>query len=176
MSQDCLEDFLAVASELRVGGIGFDSRKDNDEDNLNSRQKKTVFGIDQGVANPSLDDRQDRGSTKLQSNWDPYIEEGLDYDNLQNMSLRQRWDAGQLGKNDQSHGYSETLDEANVMHDSGEMFYTDKEEKGEIQKKAAKKKRHYDYMRDPIRVKANDRTGKVNTKTFVFVYFCISQR
>ena len=176
MSQDCLDEFLAVASELRVGGIGFDSRKDNDEDNLNSSQKKTVFGIGQGVADPSLDDCQDRGSTKLQSNWDPYIEEGLDYDNLQNMSLRQRWDTGQFGKNYKSHGYSETLDEANVMHDGGEMLDTEKEEIGEIQKRAGKKKRHYDYLRDPIRVKANDRTGKVNTKTFVFVYFCISQR
>ena len=174
MSQDCLQDFLAVATELRVGGIGFDSRKDNEEDTPNTSQKETVFGIGLGVANPSLDYEQDNGSTPLQSgsNWDPHIEERqrLDYDDLQNKSQRQRWDSEQFGRNDQYHGFSETLEKANFRHGGGEMSDTEKEEKGEIQKKAGKKKRHYDYLRDPIRVKANDRTGKVNTSTSVLLY------
>ena len=130
MSQDSLEDFLTVASELRVGGIGFDSG-------------------------------ENRGRTSLQSGsiWDPNIEE-LDHDNLQNM--RQRSDNGQFGRNFE---YSETLAKANYMQDGGAMLEIEKEEIGEIAKKGGKKKRHYDYLRDPIRVKANDRTGKVNTKT-----------
>ena len=166
MSQDCLQDFLAVATELRVGGIGFDSRKNNDEDDPNSRQNETVFGIGQGVPYPNLDNQQDIGRTNLPSGyWDPNKDESL-----QNMSLSQRSENEQFGRNDQSHGYSETLDKAPSGYGGGEMLDIEKEEKGEIQKKAGKKKRHYDYLRDPIRVKANDRTGKVNSSTSVLLY------
>ena len=87
------------------------------------------------------------------------------------MSLSQRSENEQFGRNDQSCGYSETLDQANFRYSDGELLDTEKEEKGKIQKKAVKKKRHYDYLRHPIRVKANDRTGKVNNNTFVFLYF-----
>ena len=149
MSQDSLEDFLAVASELRVGGIGFDSRED--QNISGSREAKHIFG-----SREENSDHQDRGRTSLQSgsNWE------LDHDNLQNM--RQRSDNGQFGRNFE---YSETLAKANVRQDGGAMLEIEKEEIGEIAKKGGKKKRHYDYLRDPIRVKANDRTGKVNTKT-----------
>ena len=85
MSQDSLEDFLAVASELRVGGIGLGSREDkakedlnNTKEELNSRRK--VWGVGVG---------QESGTTILQSdsNWDPNMEERqkLDYqDSLEN--------------------------------------------------------------------------------------------
>ena len=173
MSQDSLEDFLAVASELRVGGIGFDSREDNNmsdsrEDNsiFDSREDKHIFG-----SREDNSDHQDRGRTSLQpgSIWAPNIEErqNFDLDNLQNR--RQRSDNGQSGRN---YEYSETLAKANVMQDGGAMLEIEKEEVGEIAKKGGKKKRHYDYLRDPIRVKANDRTGKVNTNTLRILLLC----
>ena len=152
MSQDCLEDFLAVASELRVGGIGFGSKEEKE---INARQQKDIspaFGFHQSSVGPGLEDDQDKESSSLGSGWnncwDPNIVEGqkLDHENLESISLKQKSE--------------------NNKYEDGAMLDIEKEEIGEIHKKTGKKKRHYDYLRDPIRVKANDRTGKVNINSF----------
>ena len=152
MSQDCLEDFLAVASELRVGGIGFGSKEEKE---INARQQKEIspaFGFHQSSVGPGLEDDQEKESSSLGSGWnncwDPNIVEGqkLDHENLERIPLKQRSE--------------------NNKYEDGAMLDMEKEEIGEIHKKTGKKKRHYDYLRDPIRVKANDRTGKVNINSF----------
>ena len=150
VSQDCLEDFLAVASELRVGGIGFGSKEEKE-----ARQQKEIspaFGFHQSSVGPGLEDDQEKESSSLESGWnncwDPNIVEGqkLDHENLESISLKQKSE--------------------NNKYEDGAMLDMEKEEIGEIHKKTGKKKRHYDYLRDPIRVKANDRTGKVNINSF----------
>ena len=152
MSQDCLEDFLAVASELRVGGIGFGSKEEKE---IKARQQKDIspaFGFHQSSVGPGVEDDQERESSSLESGWnncwDPNIVEGqkLDHENLESISLKQKSE--------------------NNKYEDGAMLDIEKEEIGEIHKKTGKKKRHYDYLRDPIRVKANDRTGKVNINSF----------
>ena len=150
VSQDCLEDFLAVASELRVGGIGFGSKEEKE-----ARQQKEIspaFGFHQSSVGPGLEDDQEKESSSMEAGWnncwDPNIVEGqkLDHENLERISLKQKSE--------------------NNKYEDGAMLDIEKEEIGEIHKKTGKKKRHYDYLRDPIRVKANDRTGKVNINSF----------
>ena len=182
MSQESLQDFLAVASELRVGGIAFDSREEKLEEKQDFRQKESVFATGQGVTNQTP-------IHQTESNWD----QKLDYrDNLENMLQRQRSDNGHFGRNNQSQWYLGTLEKSNVRYGEGGMLGIEKEEVGEIAqtviiekeeiaktvenkeigeiaRNMGKRKRQYDYLRDPIRVKANDRTGKVNINTLYFL-------
>ena len=118
MSQDCLEDFLAVASELRVGGIGFGSKEEKE-----ARQQKEIspaFGFHQSSTDAGLEDGQERESSSLESGWnncwDPNIVEGqkLDHENLEIISLKQKSE--------------------NDKYEDGAMLDIDKEEIGEKEK------------------------------------------